>query len=756
MRAWLRRQRTLALLLAAFIAASLALQRVMPALEGSDEVLHFNYTMLLLAENRLPDRTTRATNATRQASGQPPLSYWVGALALRALGLPAVSGDALLQHLSTTARNPWYAALEPWARHDNRINFIHGADERLLGQPDAVAAARVLSVLSTAWGALAVIGAYGAAGEVFQRRTWRMTATAIFAFMPTMVYISSYITNDTAATAFSALALWAALRLMRTGTSPRRLIVLGALLALGMLSKVSVLLIAPAAGLALVIAWRDAHAGPGRIARDVLCFALPLAVLALPWVAYGALTYGDPFGFNTHRHATVGFYFEQPRSLAEIVPLLPHLYLSYWGWSFFALLDPLVYTLLGGLLALSAAGYALSRRGRRWSALRQRQALVLLAAFVVVLLGMIRWMQQLSFTGGRLMYPAHVAVALGLTGGLYLLARRWPRLDFPLRVGSAVLLSCAGLVFPLVAMRDAYHPPPLQDPAALPALEGGPVDFDSTIRLLGLRQPDRHIHGGLHPVELCWQVLRATDRPAAYSLKLVRDGVIVADRTTLFGTGRFPSQDWRPGDTFCDSFNLWMDDPDLVDDPLPAPGTAYDLVLVVLDARTQAADWVATTPDGQPIATVRLGQAASPAGAQPLPDLPNPDVHFPGFARLAGAALQGAPAPGEAVTLQLGWQVQGSVSGAWSQFVHLYGPHGFVGVLADGPPRAGAYPLWAWQAGDQFADSWTFTLPEGLAPGRYSIRLGFYRPGSGERLPAAQGGQPAPDQSPAALTFTVE
>lgn len=751
----IRRHRAFLLLLALFVAGSLIQQRVLPTLEGSDEPLHFNYSMLLLAENRLPDRATRNTNATQQASGQPPLSYWTGALLLRLLNLPPVDGDVLLNHVGTDVRNPWYSSKEPWARHDNRINFIHGADDRLFGLPNAVAAAHALRLLATVWGALAVIGAYGAAGEVFRRRLWQLTATAIFAFMPTMLHISSYITNDTAATAFGTLALWAALRLMRTGTSPRLLIVLGALLALGILSKVSVLLIGPAVGLALLIAWRDARARPARILRDALCFALPLAVIALPWIAYGTLTYGDPFGFNTHRHPTAGFYFEQPRTLAEIAPLLPNLYLSYWGWSFFALLSPVTYTLLGGLIALSAAGYLLGRRVTRWSPLRKRQALVLLAAFVVVLLGMIRWMQQLSITGGRLMYPAHIAVALALTGGLYLLARRWPRIDFPLRAASAVLLGCAGLIFPLAAMRDAYYPPPLRDPAALPALQGGPVDFDGTIRLLGVRQPDARIRSDLHPVEACWQVLRATSRPAAYSLKLIRDGVIVADRTTLFGTGRFPSQDWHPGDTFCDAFNLWMDDPDVPDDPLPEPATVYDLLVVVIDAETGAADWPATTPDGAPLDTVIVGQSVSPAGQMALPALPAADIAFPGLAQLAGAALEGTPAPGAALTLNLRWQVTGQTSGAWSQFVHLYGPGGFVAVLADAVPRAGAYPPWAWGPGDQFADTWTFRLPQDLLPGDYAIETGLYRQDTGERMPVASGGAADDDRSAPVARFTL-
>lgn len=752
----LKRHRAFLLLLVLFAAGSLMQQRQLPVLEGSDEVLHFNYSMLLYAENQLPDRATRNTNATQQASGQPPLSYWVGSLLLRILNQPVVDGDTLLHYTGEVVRNRWYSPHEPWNREDNRINFYHGVDESLFGMPNAVSASHALRVLATLWGALAVTGAYGAAREVFRRQSWALTATAIFAFMPTMLHISSYITNDTAAAAFATLAIWQTLRLLRLGASPLRLLLLSALLALAALSKVSALLVAPGIALAILIVWRKQRASLIQMLRDAILFAIPLAVIFLPWMIYGFISYGDPFGFNTHRHPVEGFYFEQPRSLAEIVPLLPHLYLSYWGWSFFNLAHPLTYTLFGLILALSLAGYLSGKKVTRWTKLHQQQALVLAVMFIVVFGGMIRWMQQLSFTGGRLMYPAHIATALALTAGLYLLSGRLRWLDFPLRAAATTVLATASLIFVPVALQNAYGLPVFLDRAQLPPLTGGTVDFGGAIRLLGIHQPDQHITGERYPLTACWEVLQATERPAAYSIKLIHDGVIVADRTTIFGLGHYNSPLWEAGKIFCDDLSIPIDDPDLREEPPLEPATVYDIIAVVLNAETLAVDWEATAPDGTVIQSPIVGQVISPAGQMATAAALTPTaVVFPNFAQIEGCRLTGNLAPGESVSLDLAWNVTNVTPDSWSQFIHLYGENGFVGVLADGIPRGGDYPAWAWSPGEQITDSWAFTLPADLPSGAYSIQIGFYRPDTGERMPVMLDGAAAANNSAEILRFRV-
>jgi 4-amino-4-deoxy-L-arabinose transferase-like glycosyltransferase len=596
-------------LLALFVLATVLHQRLLPVMEGSDEILHVNYVELLLAENRLPDRATRDTNSTQQASGQPPLAYWTASVYARLLHLPILDDDALREHVEVTVRNRWFQPHRLWERYDNHSIYYHGLNETAFEWQDAARINQQLRLMGLFWGVAAMIGAYGAALTLFPQRRWALVATALFAFMPTFIHGSSYFNNDAPAVAFAALTTWQTLRLLRDGASASRLLLIGLLIGLGTLSKVNTLLIAPAVGLAVLLEGYERRRSLGRVLLNGMLMLLPLALVTLPWLLYGWLNYGDPFGFNTHRHLTENFYFEEPRSLPEIIPFFPHLYLSYWAWFTNVLLHPVTYTAFGLILVLSLAGYALGRKLTRWSSLRREQAFVLALMFAAVLAGMIRWMQQLAFTGGRLMYPAHVAVVLALTGGLYLLARCFPRLDFFLRALPTTIIVVAGLILTPVALHEAYGVPPLLDRAQLPALQGGPVDFDDTIRLLGFTQQDWVIREPWHPVTLCWEVLKAAERPAAFSIKFVHDGVTYADRTSVFGMGRFHSALWKPGDVFCDSFGVPIDDPDIQEEEPPlVSGQVYDIIVVVLDARTLAVDWAAKTPDGTPIAYPFVGQ----------------------------------------------------------------------------------------------------------------------------------------------------
>jgi len=751
----LRPHQPFALLLVLFTLGVVLYQSLMPVMEGSDEVLHVNYVMRLAAGAGLPDRASRTTNPTQQASGQPPLAYAAYALWLRLLHAPVIAGETIMAH-TDQVRNRWYSPHEPWNRRDNRIIFIHGPADSLFGAPDIVLASRALRLLNIAWGITAVCAAYLASAQVFRQRRWQLVATAIFALLPTMLYMFSYVNNDAPAVALSTLAIALTLRMIRIGGSPQRWFWVGMALSLATLAKVSALLIAPGIGLALLVLWRRER-GPIRdLLADGLALALPLAVLFVPWALYGAVTYGDPFGFNTHRHETVGFYFDQPRSLAELLPLLPNLYLSYYGWTFFNLLSPFTYTLFGAVVALSAAGCALRLRWNRLNAVERIQALVLAVIILAMLAGMIRWMQQLSFTGARLMYPAHAAFVIALTGGLVLLSRRFPRTERPLATVVVGLCAAAGLILAPVALIDGYGPVRQVDAASLPTLSGGLVDFDGTIRLLGIRQDGARINGPRHGITACWEVLRETERPAAYSLKLIHEGEIAADRTTLFGLGHHPSGAWRVGDRFCDDVSLPIDDPDLIDEPPLRPATVYDVLAVVLDAGTLAVDWAATGPDGSPIDVPIVGRVISPAGQmQTGAVLMSVDIDVPGLARIEGYAVEGMIEAGGSPLLTLRWAVEAETDRALSQFFHLYGPDGFVTVAADGTPRGGLYPTWAWAAGERIVDTIRLQMPDDLPPGLYRIETGFYDPLTGERIPIETDGVPAANQSATLITFEI-
>lgn len=569
-------------------------------MEGGDEYLHYGYVQFLLHQHRLPDRDNFLTNTTRQQSGQPPLAYWTAAVLLRLLQVSMPDED-MSQRLEQY-KNPWFSPPNRWNRLDNRNLLFHGGGQQAIETPALARATHLMRLPGLLFGVLAVVAAYLAAKEVFSNETWTLVATASFAFTPQIVHLSAFLNTDMPMIAFATLALWQTLRLVRYGSSRRRLLLIGFFLALSLLAKINGALLLPAVGLALLIEGYRRRLPLSHLVFNGVQVVLPIVVLFGPWVLYGWLSYHDPLGTETHRRP--GYFYEQPLPLVSLIPLLPEVYYGYWGkLASDVYLHPITYTLLTTLPILALLGYA--RWLKAWLFQRNRRppasTWVLGLAIVVGAVGLVHWLQTIQFITGRLMLQAHLAMAIGAAGGLALLSKGYLRRVLP--VYSCGVLLGAGLFAAPISLYSAYAPPPMLTRAQLPPLEGQPVDFAHTIRFLGYQQSSPQLQGSSHTLTLCWEVLQTTDRPAAFSIKLVQDGNIVADRTSVFGLGRFDNDQWNPGGLFCD----------VVDIPLSnavQAGQTYDLLLVVLNARTQAVDWQATDSNGNPIQFPFIGKVS--------------------------------------------------------------------------------------------------------------------------------------------------
>jgi 4-amino-4-deoxy-L-arabinose transferase-like glycosyltransferase len=747
-------------LLVLFVFAGLVQQAVLPVLEGNDEEFHYNYLMWLRSQDRLPDRLTYRTNGINQMSGQPPLTYWLTGILFDILRVPD-SGPKLDV---SAIHNPWSAPLTRWRRTDNLTLYMHGPDEQLFGHPDAVTGIRVARLISLLYAILAVIGAYGASREFFRDKGegWALTATAVFAFTPLMVYIGAYVSNDVSGIAFATLVIWQTLRILRLGATPRRLVVIGVLLGLGALSKVNTLLVAPGVGLALLFDWRNHRRSFVRLVFNGLLVGLPILLIFGPWVLYGLTTYNDPFGFNAYAVLKPAIA-PPPPTPGEVIAALPELYMSYWAkfGQAQAWMSTPTYILLTALVVVSIVGFIvfLTRSSQRRilvPGFRGQQATVLSVIFVLLLGGTIQWLLSLfsarsTFTG-RLIYPAHIATAILITGGLYLLSRHMSISARALQLGAVGLMAGLGLITGPVANHAIYAAPAILAQPQLPKLKGGPIDFDHTMRFLGYTQASPVIRPGeFHTTTVCWEVLRMPERPGAFTLKFF-DGSTrtVSERTSLHGMGRFPSALWRTRDIFCDEVDIF------VDSALPRAQT-FDVVLAMLDPLTTQVNWQATSADKIPVAVPIIGQVASPAGDMSgtiNTDLQPTSIVFPGFADLKGYAFSETPEPGKPVHLTLLWNVTGHAEQDLAQFVHLIGPQ-TARVLYDGTPRAGRYPTWAWSPDEKIVDELQITLPEDLPPGDYTLKIGFYRRDNGERLPVKENGQNVEDRNGTLISFTL-
>ncbi|GIV85890.1 MAG: hypothetical protein KatS3mg052_2897 [Candidatus Roseilinea sp.] len=126
--------------------------------------------------------------------------------------------------------------------------------------------------------------------------------------------------------------------------------------------------------------------------------------------------------------------------------------------------------------------------------------------------------------------------------------------------------------------------------------------------------------------------------------------------------------------------------------------------------------------------------------AQPAPrNFAAPNLASPRNAKLAsGVALLGGEvryaAAQREVTVMLYWQALTEPLPDDTVLLHIVNQStGEVVLAADTQPVYGAYPFSRWQRGEVVLDPHWVTLPEGLPPGIYQVRVGAYDPQTGRR-----------------------
>jgi hypothetical protein len=95
--------------------------------------------------------------------------------------------------------------------------------------------------------------------------------------------------------------------------------------------------------------------------------------------------------------------------------------------------------------------------------------------------------------------------------------------------------------------------------------------------------------------------------------------------------------------------------------------------------------------------------------------------------------------PGDTVPLTLYWQATQRTPTDAKVFVHLYNADDGTPVAqADGRPYFGTRPPYTWLPDEIIEDPITLYLPEDIAPGTYTIKVGLYYPDGSGRLTAYQ------------------
>lgn len=177
--------------------------------------------------------------------------------------------------------------------------------------------------------------------------------------------------------------------------------------------------------------------------------------------------------------------------------------------------------------------------------------------------------------------------------------------------------------------------------------------------------------------------------------------------------GSYPTSQWSEGEVVADRYAIQLGS------RLPAGDYILYLRVEDIDARVSLGELMVRQSE-------RLFETPPLDHAQ--------TATFGEVVRLVGYDLSGPFRAGETITLRLVWQAISPPQEGYSTFVHVVDGVDTIVAQHDAVPR-GDYPLFRWVEGEIVIDDITLILPQDLTEGDYRIRVGFYRPDTGERLP---------------------
>lgn len=526
-------------LLLAFVLLATWYSLTIPLGEAPDEVPHFTYLRHIARYGRLP------TTTEEHEAFQPPLYYALGA------ALTFWIDDAPGAPFAVRA-NADFDANDPRAPKNV---LLHTAAEAWPYRGWALAW-HLVRLLSIALGAVTVWAIFHLGRALFpDQPAIPLAMAALTAFTPQFLFMSAVVNNDNLATALSALALWQIAVLLYERESTRvwkRSLVLGLLLGLGMLSKASLLALAPIAGLAVMVASSKVQAvSRGRRLLLAACCLLLVAAAVLllsGWYFFrNWKLYGDVLGWSFLRQVNAPR--QGPLTPDVLAWLFKGVFRSFWlGWIGIQF-DEIVYWIIGAACLAGLAGF-IAWLACRWQALDRgiRWALALLGAHVAITLAsLIQWTATVLGTDqGRLLYPILPTVMLILAAGWAWWARE--RARGPVLGGLVAGMLCLAVLTPIRYIAPVHAPAPVASQEQLAAAVPLNVAWGD-VRLLAYRLEDNQVPpGGKLVLDLYWQGSQPLDRDLMALIQLVdRDGKFLMYTDGSPTAGRDTTDRWTPG-----------------------------------------------------------------------------------------------------------------------------------------------------------------------------------------------------------------
>lgn len=724
--------RWLALIVAAHALLGVVYAQATPPFEAPDEGFHVAVIHWINSGRGLPVQQPETPSDYEQEGSQPPLYYLVGSALT--WWMPTNDWEQVF------VRNP--RTMNGYAGAVHNVNMFRPAPPTASGQTAQMVA--VLRGYSLLLSCITVVLAFALARQVWpsgpKAEALVLFATALVAFNPKAIFINASANNDNLLSVLSTAVLLLCVQTLNGQVlTRRRQFLLGVLLGLAALTKISGLVVWPIVLLTLLkLAFRSE---PRKnfdfrflVLSGLLVFGSALLVSGW-WYVRNLWLYGEVLGLDT-MVAVVGARMPAISVLELMRSEWYGFYLSYWSvFGVFTLLaSEWIHWFFHILTLIGLLGLFVSLLNTQVRFSFVSWLLILFCA--LTLIGVIRWTLQTPASQGRLLFGAIAPISMGLAvGWLALLGERFARVG---AVSLGIALAVIALIIPIVDIAPKYAPPPVLNETQLPAdLQPVSAKLSDSVELIGYTNDGAVLHAGQNArVTFYWRALEPMLTDDTLALVVSGQGANVVSKIDSWpGRGLWPTSFWTPGEIYADTFEF----------PLAADAVTPTLL------RLRLWLWRAGPDDRLPVrmpdrsetdaVTLTIGRltALSNLSAPPVSD---------GSTFEYGITLLGYDILNTLGTIHFYWQARERVPANYTLFVHLVDEQGNKLAQADGEPLNGDWPTSAWEPGQAFVDLRHINLPSDLPLDQYSFKVGWYDPVTGARLVAFKpNGEPWPDNA---------
>ncbi len=724
-----RAHRGLTIILALFLILATIYSIVTPIFEAGDELWHYPFVQHLASGNGLPIQDPNIETLWEQEGGQPPLYYAIAALATFWIDTRDLPERWWL--------NPHAKIGIPLA-FGNKNMVVHTSAEDFPWQGTTLAV-HLIRFLSIILSAITVALTYFFALEFKPDKTLATISAAIVAFNPMFVFISASVNNDNLATMLATLSLVLLAQLITRGATFPRFVVLGIVLGLGALTKISNLGLLVVAGIVFVYLLLHDRPAPvtghrSAVVWGSLLSAVLVVLIAFWWYVRNWILYGDLLAFNVWVQIAGGR--PTPVTLTSLFNEFQGFRISFWGnfggvnliaheWVYF-ILD--VYT----LLAIIGLVVGLARQTLPWL------LWLPIVWFALIMLSLVRWTWLTMASQGRLIFPAIAAVAVLFAVGLcqfqisnfrFQIIHHTSRITFyVLRFIFPILLFIFASIAPFTIIAPAYTLPlRFTDEAMIQNRLD--ITFNHQAELVGYHLLQKSIKPGEElPLTIYWRAHEPITEDFSIYIRLFdAEGKSIGRWEAFPGGGLYPTRLWQPSEIIEDQYRIPVS--------LDARGPNVGKIEVGLFRRVPLETLVARDPRGNIVTPI---VARFKIAGQSKVQIENPiDYKFGASIALAGYSFPQSIAPGSTLNVKLFWRALKIIDEDYTVFVHLVDANGKIIAQKDAPPQNGAYPTSFWETGEIIEDDYALTIPHDATPGNYRIVIGLYH--DGNRLPTRDG-----------------